>query len=279
MVVGEGDGSVTVPVTLSAPGLSTVTVQYSVFNSTAVAGSDYTCPVVSCNRGTLTFAPGETAKTVRVDLLNDAMPEGMETFFFNLTTPSATGTIARAVAHVTIIDNDTTVATPQLFVRSATVDERAGTVRIPVVMGGPAGQASTRTVTVQYSTQPETAVAPADYTTTAGTLTFAPGQTVKTIAIPITNDTLPEAPDSSRSPRDLDQRDHRQRHRHDHHRRQRRRRGRPAAITPPPTRSSEKATATSTSPCACPHPARGPVAVDYETLNSSAGAATACFGD
>src|SRR4051812_35952173 len=59
LVVGEGDGSVTVPVRLSAPGQSTVTVQYSVASSTAVASSDYVCPVVSCNPGTLTFAPGE----------------------------------------------------------------------------------------------------------------------------------------------------------------------------------------------------------------------------
>jgi hypothetical protein len=51
----------------------------------------------------------------------------METFLLYLSTPSATGTLARAVGHVTIVDNDNTVATPRLFVRDALVDETIDT--------------------------------------------------------------------------------------------------------------------------------------------------------
>lgn len=47
---------------------------------------------------------------------------------------------------------------------------------------------SNQTVTVQYTTADGTAVAPADYTATSGTLTFTPGQTVRTIAVPIVSD-------------------------------------------------------------------------------------------
>jgi hypothetical protein len=47
-------------------------------------------------------------------------------------------------------------------------------------------------VTVAYATANVTATAGSDYTTTAGTLTFTPGQTSKTIAVPILGGTVAE---------------------------------------------------------------------------------------
>jgi len=47
-------------------------------------------------------------------------------------------------------------------------------------------------VTVNYATSNDTAVAGSDYTTAAGTLTFAKGETSKTFTVAITNDTLSE---------------------------------------------------------------------------------------
>ena len=49
-------------------------------------------------------------------------------------------------------------------------------------------RASTDTVTVDYRTSAGTATAGADYTETSGTVTFAPGDTAKTIAVPIIDD-------------------------------------------------------------------------------------------
>ena len=49
-------------------------------------------------------------------------------------------------------------------------------------------RASTDTVTVDYRTSAGTATAGADYTATSGTVTFAPGDTAKTIAVPIVDD-------------------------------------------------------------------------------------------
>jgi hypothetical protein len=46
-------------------------------------------------------------------------------------------------------------------------------------------RASTKTVTVAYATAPGTAVAPGDFASESGTLTFLPGQTTKQIMIPI----------------------------------------------------------------------------------------------
>ena len=48
-------------------------------------------------------------------------------------------TIARAATRVLIVDNDTAAATPELFVRDATVDEKAGRALVSVLLGGPGG--------------------------------------------------------------------------------------------------------------------------------------------
>jgi Ca2+-binding RTX toxin-like protein len=52
---------------------------------------------------------------------------------------------------------------------------------------------STKTITVQYATGDNTAIAGSDYTATNGILTFAPGFTSQDIIIPILNDSLNEA--------------------------------------------------------------------------------------
>ncbi len=75
-------------------------------NSTAVAGSDYSCPVADAvTAGTLTYAPGETTKTVRIDIIDDPTPEPAETFAFNLTNPT-NATITRVTSHITIAASD-----------------------------------------------------------------------------------------------------------------------------------------------------------------------------
>ena len=49
-----------------------------------------------------------------------------------------------------------------------------------------------QTVTVNYSTSPGSASAGGDYTTTTGSLTFGPGDTTKTITVPIVGDLIDE---------------------------------------------------------------------------------------
>jgi hypothetical protein len=50
------------------------------------------------------------------------------------------------------------------------------------------GQAATATVSVDWATQDGTAVAGSDYAASSGTVTFAPGETTKTVAVPVTAD-------------------------------------------------------------------------------------------
>ena len=187
VVVGEKAGAVVdVPVTLSAAGLSTVTVNFTTSNGSATANADYLI-----TSGTLTFTPGQIRKDILVRVADDNFTEGFQSFFVSINTPG-NATIARAFAMVSIVDNDNTVAAPKLFVRDAIVDEKAGTVNVPVILGGPTGQSSNTPITVHYQTSNGTATAGTDYTNTSGNLSFAAKDSVKNIPIPITDDNTPE---------------------------------------------------------------------------------------
>ncbi len=76
------DASLDFAVTLSRAASHEVSVDYATKDGTAAAGADYTAA-----SGTLTFAPGETAKTVSVALLDDSHDEGKETFSLTLSNP------------------------------------------------------------------------------------------------------------------------------------------------------------------------------------------------
>jgi hypothetical protein len=66
------------------------------------------------------------------------------------------------------------------------VSESAGTATVTVERENPMD----RDVKVDYATVDDTAVAGTDYTSTSGTLTFAPGETSKTITVPIIDDSV-----------------------------------------------------------------------------------------
>ena len=99
--IDEGPGAVLeFPVTLDRAAFDTVTVDYATLDGTATAGDDYTS-----TRGTLTFAVGETSKTVVVTVLDDSHDEGTETLTLRLS--NATGAyLADAEATGTIENSD-----------------------------------------------------------------------------------------------------------------------------------------------------------------------------
>jgi sugar lactone lactonase YvrE len=88
-------------VTLDAASASPVSVDYATANGTALAGSDYT-PTT----GTLTFAPGETSRTVSVPITDDLAGEPTETFRLTLSN-AENATLARSQATGTVLDNET----------------------------------------------------------------------------------------------------------------------------------------------------------------------------
>lgn len=166
-------------VTLSAPTQATVTVLVSTVDDSAVAGSDFTAV-----QTTVTFAPGETEQTVTVPLLTDGAAEGTETFRLELSAPAG-ATLGTAIATGTALDADS----PTLVVDELSVGEADGTVLVPVRLTTAAAGA----VTVDVATDDDSAAAPGDFAAVTTSLTFAPGETMKTVAVDVAPDDLNEA--------------------------------------------------------------------------------------
>lgn len=80
-------------------------------------------------------------------------------------------------------------STVQFSSTSYTVNENAGTAVITVTLT----PASSATVTVNYTTANGSAVAPGDYQSTSGQLTFNPGETSKTFSVTTVDDSTPES--------------------------------------------------------------------------------------
>jgi glucose/arabinose dehydrogenase len=178
-----GTTLMTFTVTLSAASGQTVTVNYATADGTATAGSDYVAAA-----GTLTFTPGQTTQPVVITINGDFTAESDETYFINLT-GAVNATIADNQGLGTIVEDD---AEPKLFIDDVAVTEgNAGTVNATFTVT--LSPASLQTVTVQYATANGTALAGSDYLSTAGTLTFTPGQTSQPINVAVNGDTVNEA--------------------------------------------------------------------------------------
>ena len=104
LTVDEGDGTATFTVTLSVPSAEQVTVDYATGDGTATAGADYTAA-----NGTLTFAPGETSKSIVVTIAGDTVDEDDETLSVTLGN-AVNASIGQAVAAGTIVDDDEAAA-------------------------------------------------------------------------------------------------------------------------------------------------------------------------
>ena len=102
--VTEDDGAATAmnfSVTLSEASTAAVNVVASTMDGTATGGSDYT-PI---NSLLIEFAPGETSKTVTVDVLGDTQREATEQFTVVLSNPNG-ATVDDGTGVGTILDDD-----------------------------------------------------------------------------------------------------------------------------------------------------------------------------
>lgn len=180
-------------VTLSAPTNVPVTVTYATANGTAtVADTDYV-PTTS----NLTFAPGETSKTVGMGVLGDARVESDETFLLVLSNP-INATLNKATGMATIVNDDVRPPPPPAVsvTGGSVVEGKSGdgaTVNFTITLTGVASSV----VTVAYETLDGTArLADNDYRKAKGTLAFQPGETTKTIAVAVIGDAKPESDES-----------------------------------------------------------------------------------
>ncbi len=191
-VLEGNSGTVTLSarVRLSAPSMKYIGVYYQTVDKTAtVADNDYTPDF-----NVLLFFPGEVETEIPIQVQGDTKFEPTEVFYidvfdpFDLLNPAGppTAVIGDKRAICRILNDD---AKPRISISDAVVNEGAGTADFTVTLSA----ASFQTVSLQYVTADNTATAPADYTAQALTpLVFNPGETTKTISVPIVDDTLDE---------------------------------------------------------------------------------------
>ncbi|HQS18297.1 Calx-beta domain-containing protein [Reyranella sp.] len=170
-------------VSLSQAATGPVTVAYATADGTATAGQDYVA-----KSGTITFAAGETEKTVSVTINGDRVAELNETLALRLSAPTG-ATLADGAAAGTILTDD--VIVPKIAIADASMKEGdsgtrdlAFTVTLSEATSGP--------VTVTYATADGSAKAGADYIAQTGTVTFAAGETSKVINVKVIGDTTVE---------------------------------------------------------------------------------------
>lgn len=173
--------------TLSNPSSAEANVTYATANGTADSG--YVGADFTSQGGTLTFAAGETTKTISIPIFGDTNVEPDQNFTINFTTPNGLS-ITTASATGTILNDDADV--PNITIADQSINEgNSGTTNMTFTVTVTNMKATN--VTVNYTTSDGTALAGSDYNTTSGTVTFTPsGSTTQTITVPIIGDTIVE---------------------------------------------------------------------------------------
>jgi hypothetical protein len=172
---------------LSSPATTTEVIQISTVSASASDVSDYR----PLTRMPLVFNRGETAKSFRVTVLENSPDEPDEMFF--ITAQSRSPGFPNITRQIVTIEGNGEAPLPGLSVATASVTEgNAGETEMffTVSLSAP----SSDEVTVRYDTLDGTATtADEDYESiTDGLITFAPGETLKSVAVTVRGDTKAE---------------------------------------------------------------------------------------
>ena len=181
--VSENGGASTVSATLTHPSSAATTVTVTPVSGFYTVGSDAVIVIAAGETANAT----DTATVAAVDNATDE-PDRTATVTATLANSQGAGTVTGAA--LTITDDD---GEPSLSIDSPSVAEGdSGSANLVFTVS--LGAASGRQVTVGYADAGTgTAAAGTDYTAiSAGTLTFAAGETAKTLTVTVTGDTTSE---------------------------------------------------------------------------------------
>jgi Calx-beta domain-containing protein/VCBS repeat protein len=177
-----GTRTATFVVNLSSAFGEPVTVGYVTDDGTA-GGGDYQAAT-----GTLTFAPGETEKTLTVFVNGDRVVEAQESYFVNLS-GATNAYILDSQGVGTILDDE-----PRVSISDVSKKEGDGRKTTRFVFTVTLSAAYDQPVTMSFRTMNATATtSDRDYLAKSGSLTFNPGETTKTITIKVKDDSKREA--------------------------------------------------------------------------------------
>lgn len=137
--------------------------------------------------GTVTFPTGNISQSIPVTICGDTVDELDELFTVTLSSPTNT-TLGTATAQVTIADDDTGVVS---IGDQNLIEGQSGSS--PMTFTVSLSVPNSQTVTVQASPANGSATAGSDYTAVSSqTVTFAPGETTKPLAVRVLGDTTDE---------------------------------------------------------------------------------------
>ncbi len=174
--INEGT-SAAFTVTLSNASDFSTTVNYATSDGTGVAGSHYTT-----TSGTLTFAVGETSKTISVSTLDNSTPcQTDRTFSVTISSPTNATLGSGTSSTATIKDNDN----PTLTIADVSATE-GNTATLTAYLQ----MACAKAASFSWTTQNNTAISGTDYTAASGSVNFAIGETSKTIQVSTINDVI-----------------------------------------------------------------------------------------
>jgi Calx-beta domain/PKD domain len=185
-----------IEVTLSAASAQTVTAEYSAGGGGSSFGDDVDWTFVDAAngnapiaRGIVTFPPGSISQMVRIRVKNDSVVEGTETAVLELRNVNGARLSTSRNKHtLTINDANNPVPRVRFIVSATTRNEADGTE--PMLMAV-LDRAVATSASVNY-TVGGTATQGQDYNLPPGTLTFAPGETVKALPLTILADGVAE---------------------------------------------------------------------------------------
>jgi hypothetical protein len=146
--------------------------------------------------GQVSFADGETSRTISIDVVGDTVFEADEAFTVSLSNATGGATIGDGTGTGTIVNDDAAPNPGSISIADATIVEgNAGTSVLILTVTRSGGTAP---FSVDFATANggiaghASASAGSDYVANSGTLNFADGQLTATISITINGDVTPE---------------------------------------------------------------------------------------
>jgi TolB-like protein len=176
----EGTGPARLAVALTSESGAPVTVEYGVTGGTAAEGK------YALKGNTLTFAPGETLKSIEIGIKHDGVNTGDRTVEVSLKEPRGAVLGSSAVHTYTIMDNDPEPAV-SFTIASQQVKENAGKATIGVELSTVSG----RDVTIPFMAG-GTAKTPGNYTITPSPLVIKAGSRSAAITVQVADNGLNE---------------------------------------------------------------------------------------
>jgi len=189
-----GTTAFTFTVTQSGDTITAHTVAYAVSGTggNPADAADFASGVLPT--GSVTFGVGDTSKTITINVAADTVLEAAEGFSVTLSSPSTGLVLGTSMASGTILNDDAGISIAPLSAVKAEGNSGTTAFTFLVTQTGDTTQARSVSYEVTGSdTNPANSADFADLELPLGTISFAEGETSKTLTLNIAGDTLVEA--------------------------------------------------------------------------------------